>query len=242
MAEPREDPEFRTTLTPEEVARIRRWHEDAYQAAKGESVRPRSYGYLGLRLVVPCEVQPITGVSHLLGEAVLREVHAGERVLDMGTGCGVNALLAAGQGAQVVAVDVSPLAVAAARDNARRNHLAGAVDIRQSDVFSAVRERFDLIIFDPPFRWFQPRGLLEVATSDHNYRTLTKFFLEVRSHLTPSGRLLVFFGSSGDLGYLRWLVGHAGFRQEVVARAELARGDQLVEYLTLRLTQAPSRP
>ncbi|MGC8473632.1 MAG: hypothetical protein ACP5PW_04400 [Candidatus Dormibacteria bacterium] len=54
MAEPREVPEFRTTLTPEEAARIRRWHEDAYQAAKEESVRPRSYEYPGLRLVVPC--------------------------------------------------------------------------------------------------------------------------------------------------------------------------------------------
>ena len=238
MAAPRELPEFRTTLTPGEVARIRQWHERAYQAAKEESARPRSYDYLGLRLVVPCEVQPITGVSHLLGETVLREVHAGELVLDMGTGCGVNALLAAGQGAQVVAVDVSPLAVAATRANARRNHLGRAVDTRESDVFSAVTERFDLIIFDPPFRWFQPRDLLEVATSDHNYRSLTKFFLEVGSHLTPSGRLLVFFGSSGDLGYLRWLAGSAGFREEVVARAELTRGDQLVEYLTLRLTRA----
>ncbi len=238
MAAPRELPEFRTTLTPGEVARIRQWHERAYQAAKEESARPRSYDYLGLRLVVPCEVQPITGVSHLLGETVLREVHAGELVLDMGTGCGVNALLAAGQGAQVVAVDVSPLAVAATRANARRNHLGRAVDTRESDVFSAVPERFDLIIFDPPFRWFQPRDLLEVATSDHNYRSLTKFFLEVGSHLTPSGRLLVFFGSSGDLGYLRWLAGSAGFREEVVARAELTRGDQLVEYLTLRLTRA----
>ncbi len=238
MAAPRELPEFRTTLTPGEVARIRQWHERAYQAAKEESARPRSYDYLGLRLVVPCEVQPITGVSHLLGETVLREVHAGELVLDMGTGCGVNALLAAGQGAQVVAVDVSPLAVAATRANARRNHLGRAVDTRESDVFSAVPERFDLIIFDPPFRWFQPRDLLEVATSDHNYRSLTKFFLEVGSHLTPSGRLLVFFGSSGDLGYLRWLAGSAGFREEVVARADLTRGDQLVEYLTLRLTRA----
>ncbi|MGC8473633.1 MAG: methyltransferase [Candidatus Dormibacteria bacterium] len=187
-------------------------------------------------------MQPITGVSHLLGEVVPREVRAGEPVLDMGTGCGVNALLAGGRGAPAVGVDVSSLAVAAARANARRNHLGRAVDIRQSDVFSAVEECFDLIILDPPFRWFRPRGLLEFATSDHNYRTVTKFFLEVGSPLTASGRLLVFFGTSGDLGYLRWLVGNAGFRQEVVARAELARGDQLVEYLTLRLTQAPPAP
>ncbi|WP_089021103.1 RsmD family RNA methyltransferase [Micromonospora coriariae] len=40
------------------------------------------------------------------------------------------------------------------------------VDARQSDVFSAVDGDFDLIIFDPPFRWSAPRDLLRDVVKD----------------------------------------------------------------------------
>ncbi|WP_201760755.1 MULTISPECIES: methyltransferase [unclassified Nonomuraea] len=48
---------------------------------------------------------------------------------------------------------MSLAAVRAARDNAGRNNVVDRVEIRHSDVFSESRP-FDLIVFDPPFRWF----------------------------------------------------------------------------------------
>ena len=154
-------------------------------------------------------MHPITGVSHLLGEAILAEVRPNDRVLDMGTGCGVNAILAASRGADVLAVDINPYAIDAARQNAERNAVADRVEIRHSDVFEAVDGRFDLVIFDPPFRWFAPRDPLEAASTDENYRALTAFFRQAREHLTERGRLLVFFGTLGRPG----LPGEAGGRQ-----------------------------
>lgn len=53
-------------------------------------------------------MQPIYPVSHLLGEAVLAEVRLGDRMLDMGTGCGVNGILAARAGAEVLALESTP--------------------------------------------------------------------------------------------------------------------------------------
>jgi len=114
--------------------------------------------YLGLTLYVLPQVQPIYAVSHPLGEAVLVEVCSGDRVLDMGTGCGVNGILAARAGADVLALDVNPEAVRAARGNARRNGVADRLEVRLSDVFDAVDPAldgpFDIVVFDPPFRWF----------------------------------------------------------------------------------------
>jgi len=54
-----------------------------------------------------------------------------------------------------------------------------------------VASEVDLIIFDPPFRWFKPRDLLEVSTADENYRALTKFMTEAKSQLRPGGRILL---------------------------------------------------
>ncbi len=226
-------------LSAAEVERIRRWHESAYRQALAEAGSGQTFEYLGRTLVVPPQVMPITAVSHLLGEAVLAEVRDGDRVLDMGTGSGVNAILAASRAGQVLAVDINPIALAAARDNAARNGVADRVEVRHSDVFSAVDGDFDVIVFDPPFRWFAPRDWQESASTDEDYRAMRTFFRHAREHLRPGGRMLIFFGSTGDLGYLRHLADTAGFTVTEVAHTDLVKDDQRVDYFTFRMTPAP---
>ena len=97
--------------------------------------------------MVPSQVMPIVPMAHLLGEAVLAEVTEADRVLDTGTGSGVNAILAASRSLNVVAVDINPHALAAAQDNAVRNGVAERIKVRHSDVFKNVDGAFDLITF-----------------------------------------------------------------------------------------------
>lgn len=228
---------YRPLMSAERARRIRQWHDSAYAELRGVLGSDQPISYLGRSLVVPREVMPITPMSHLLGEAVLAEVGDGDRVLDMGTGSGVNAILAASRASAVVAVDINPLALDAARDNARRNGVADRVEVHHSDVFSDVDGRFDVIVFDPPFRWFAARDMLEAATTDENYGAMTRFFRQAPGHLTDNGRMLIFFGSSGDLAYLRELIDGTGFQSEVVAQHGLTRGDWTVDYFTFRLTR-----
>ena len=217
------------TMSDAEVARIERWHERAYQAACTEGAETQTFAYLDRTIVVPPRVQPITPVSHLLGEAVLSEV-------DMGTGSGVNAILAAGTARDVVAVDINPHALAAARANAARNGVQARIDVRESDVFDDVEGSFDLMIFDPPFRWFAPRDIFEAATTDENYTAMTTFFRGARSRLSARGRMLIFFGSSGDIDYLTKLMEAEGFDREVVATQDLEKEGHHVAYFTFRVT------
>ncbi|HKJ96591.1 MAG TPA: hypothetical protein VJ944_02475 [Thermoplasmataceae archaeon] len=44
--------------------------------------------------MVPKEVMPPAWMSKLLGKTILEEVKENDRVLDMGTGSGINAILA----------------------------------------------------------------------------------------------------------------------------------------------------
>lgn len=234
------DSDYVSDLSRDQVDRLQRWHEAAYEATVTDAGQQgQSFTYLGLELHVPPQVQPITPLSHLLGEAVIAEVEPGDRVLDMGTGCGVNAVLAARAGAHVVAVDINPEAVGAARENAKRNGVIDRVEAREGDVFDpldpASEKSFDLVIFDPPFRWLEPRDLLEMATADSGYRALRRFIREVRTYLSERGRVLLFFGSSGDLGYLRRLLDEEGFTVEELARETLIKDDFEVEYMTHRL-------
>jgi release factor glutamine methyltransferase len=63
-------------------------------------------------------------------------------------------------------------------------------------------------------------------------------FARVRSYLAPTGRMLVFFGTSGDLGYLRRMAAAAGFAAEVVATDHVLREGWRVDYYTYRMTVA----
>lgn len=215
---------------------LRRWHERAYRelAAAGE----RRVSYLGLDLLVPSTVFAPTPTSDLLGRAVTAEAGPSDRVLDMGTGSGVNALLAARHGAEVVGVDLNPMAVDAARRNADRNDLHARFEV--SDIYSAVDGTFDLMIIDPPFRWFAPRDITEAAATDEGYKGISRFFAGVDQRLRPGGRILLFFGTSGDQEHVLGLADQSGLRSEVVASRDLTQDGVSVTYSTFRLERAGS--
>ncbi|MEZ6184461.1 MAG: methyltransferase [Planctomycetota bacterium] len=71
-------------------------------------------------------------------------------VLDLGTGCGVHAILAAESAERVVGVDINRRAVNFARLNATLNDAWNSVFV-DGDLFTPVgKERFDLIVANPP--------------------------------------------------------------------------------------------
>jgi len=73
------------------------------------------------------------------------------RALDLGTGCGIQALLAAKHAEHVVATDVNPRALAFAAFNARLNAIDN-VELRLGHAFQPVAgERFDLVVANPPY-------------------------------------------------------------------------------------------
>jgi ribosomal protein L11 methyltransferase len=69
--------------------------------------------------------------TRLCLQAVEALITSGQRVLDVGTGSGILAIAAARLGADVVALDVDPLAVTAARANVRRNRVARRVRVSE---------------------------------------------------------------------------------------------------------------
>ncbi len=72
--------------------------------------------------------------------------------LDLGTGCGVQALHLATHSDRVVATDVNQRALAIARFNAALNDVDDIVEVRDGSFFAPVAgERFDLIATNPPF-------------------------------------------------------------------------------------------
>ncbi len=74
---------------------------------------------------------------------VAEQVREGEHVVDMFAGVGPFAVPMAARGAEVLAVDVNPDAVAYLRENARRNDVADRVTVREGDVREVADEYED---------------------------------------------------------------------------------------------------
>jgi len=73
------------------------------------------------------------------------------RVLDLGTGCGIQAMHASRFADEIVATDISERALAIARMNLELNRIAG-VEFRLGSLYEPVAgERFDRIVTNPPF-------------------------------------------------------------------------------------------
>ncbi|HEU5038383.1 MAG TPA: methyltransferase [Nocardioides sp.] len=104
----------------------------------------------GSSRVGPDHVLGISSASTSLAQLTIRDPV--ERSLDLGTGCGVQALHLARHSGAVVATDVNRRALRLARFNASLNDVAAAVDVREGSFFEPVAgERFDLIATNPPF-------------------------------------------------------------------------------------------
>ena len=168
--------------------------------------RPRWETVAGRRLLVtPGVFNPrMFRTGEHLALAAADAVAEGEAVLDMGTGSGAGALAVAARAARVVAVDVNPAAVECAADNVRRNGLEHRVEVRPGDLFGALaeEERFDLVLFNPPFYRGSPRDATDAAW--RSVDVPERFARDLPGHLTPAGRALVLLSSDCDVdGWLR---------------------------------------
>ena len=104
----------------------------------------------GFNRVGADHVLGISSASTSLAQLTLREPVG--RSLDLGTGCGVQALHLAAHSEAVVATDVNQRALRWTRFNVELNEIATPVDVREGSFFEPVAgERFDLIATNPPF-------------------------------------------------------------------------------------------
>jgi HemK-related putative methylase len=139
---------------------------------------------------------PRTG-EFLASQIDSRLVHRDWDVLDMGTGSGVCALFAAKHARHVVAVDINAAAVRCAGINALLNHLEHKIDVRHGDLFAPVaEERFDLILFNPPFVQGSPRDDRDRAWRSND--VAERFAAGLGAHLKPGGSALVLLSTFGD--------------------------------------------
>ena len=166
---------------------------------------------------LPLRVTPATLIprpeTELLVEAVLahlptdRDLH----LADVGTGSGAIAIALAVHRprAHILAIDLSPGALAIARENVLARHLAGRIHFRQSDLLADVEaarlDPFDAVVANLPYIPDAERAALHPQVREHEPATalfagtdgldlVRRLIPQAALALAPSGLLALEFG------------------------------------------------
>ena len=150
------------------------------------------------------DVYPPSDDSILLIESL--EVKSGERILEIGCGSGVVSIHCAKNGCSVTAVDINPSAVECTKENAQLNGVD--IDVRLSDLFENISERFDTIVFNLPYLPVIDEGELAKAWSggEDGMGPLPRLIAEANDHLLENGRVVVVVSSLMDQNKLNALL------------------------------------
>jgi len=159
--------------------------------------------------------------------------YAKGKVLDMGTGTGIQALYAAKSDAveSVLAIDIDPEAIAYCRSNVKNDKITFEV----SDLFSNVKGKFDTIIFNPPYLP-QDKGIKDVALygGKEGYELTKRFFEEAGEHIMPNGKILIVFSSHTKKDKVDEAITKNGFKFKEICNQRIFCEDLIVYLVELQ--------
>ncbi len=149
----------------------------------------------------------------------------GKKVLDIGTGSGIQAFTALEHDAKsVLATDAYKESIMFVKKLIKEKKLK-TIKVKQADFFQGIKSKFDLIIFNPPYL---PQDKREDKTSAKSttggkkgYELIEKFLKGAKKHLTKEGVILLVFSSLSKPKMIERLVNKNGFCLKVLETKNL---------------------
>ena len=151
-------------------------------------------------------------------ERVVKQYAGGKRVLDVGSGSGIQAETALAAGAKsVFCVEL---------DDESIEHLKiKGLEVVKSDLFERVNGKFDLIIFNPPYLPEDSREDKKSARATSGGKkgdeVIVKFLKSVSENLEKKGRILMVVSSLTPLERIRDVMIKKDLRRTVVAKEKI---------------------
>ncbi|MBN1683475.1 methyltransferase [Candidatus Bathyarchaeota archaeon] len=148
--------------------------------------------------------------SFLLQKYVEKFVYG--KVLDMGTGSGIQAVTAAKKNVvqKVVAVDINLEAIEVTKKFAIENNVSDKITVFKSNLFEKICGKFDWILFNPPY--LPSEKSINDSTWDGGEtgkELISSFLNQAKKYLNENGQILIIYSSltgiNQNYGY-DWIV------------------------------------
>ncbi len=155
------------------------------------------------------------------------------RVLDLGTGSGIQAVAAAQNKLvrEVISVDINPDAVKQSQESVTKNKYK-KIQVLVSNLFSNVEGKFDVIIFNPPYLP-QDKDIEDAALygGKKGWEISEKFFSQAAKFLAPNGKILFLFSSLTNKAKIDEIISHNLLEAQELVKERLPFFEMMYVYL-----------
>lgn len=164
--------------------------------------------------------------SFLIGGYVSK--FARGKVLDMGTGSGYLMEIALSKTKMVKGVDIDKDAVRFCKNK--------SLDVIYSDLFSNVKEKFDVIIFNPPYlpQDENMKKHKDLFGGKYGWEIIERFFKNVGKYLNKNGEILILFSSLTNKEKVDSIIKQNKFRFEELESKNVGLMEKLFVYRCYR--------
>lgn len=162
--------------------------------------------------------------SYLLEKYVKKFVSG--KILDVGCGSGILMKAALTKSKNVTGVDID--------ENSFEYCKKQGLNAYKSNLFSNVKEKFDFIIFNPPYL---PEGKIkdrDLIGGKHGWEIIEKFFSGVEKHLNKNGEILIVFSSLTNKNKADKIILKKGFKFELLEKKSVGLMERLYVYKCYR--------
>ncbi len=154
---------------------------------------------------------------------ILKQIkhYAQGSVLDMGTGSGILAREAVKYADKVIAVDVNKELI----QELKKLNKDKKITYKHSNLFSNIKQKFNLIIFNPPYLPKDKREAKESALTTtggkKGYEIIEKFLNNVKKYLKKDGKVLLLFSSLSKKSRIQQILKKNKLKFKQIARKGL---------------------
>ncbi|MBT4257847.1 class I SAM-dependent methyltransferase [archaeon] len=170
----------------------------------------RTAEFLGEKIIINKNVFPVDSPFSYSSKMTAKRIPKDSGiVLDVGTGTGVQAIIAAKKGAKkVIAIDIDNNSLENARENVQLHGFEEIIEIRQSNLFENIKkeEKFDLIISQLPFADINYENKVGHFLFDADFKLHDSFLRDAKLHLNVEGKILIPSGEVANEEKLKELI------------------------------------
>jgi release factor glutamine methyltransferase len=160
-----------------------------------KSKEKRISTFLGEKIIIHKNVFPVDSEFSFSSKITAKRIPNNiNSVLDVGTGTGVQSIIAAKKGAKkVLAIDIDNNCLINAKENIKFHELEKIISIRKSNLFKKVKsiEKFDLIISQLPFADVNYKSKVSHFLFDDGFKLHQNFLKSAKNHLTKNGKIFI---------------------------------------------------
>ncbi len=158
----------------------------------------------------------------------LNDFDKGFNILDMGSGSGIQAKTCRDlHFKNVTAADIDEKTVSFLKNKGFK--------VIKTDLFSSINEKFDLIIFNPPYLpEHKYDNEKDTTGGKKGYETILKFLKQSKNHLTKKGRIILLYSSLSKPRVIKKQAKEMGYKINLLGKKKISYEELFVVELWMQ--------